>query len=413
MTIVKTTNAMNWKLILTASLLIALLPLVVQAQSRYEGIQNPPSANIYWKNYSEKAKEKAVQEIKDALELSLTHLSLFEYSFVLEELLQSYGNKGFKQEWEQYMDSLETTAGKELIGAGLIPLQAQFFHATLLANPRYKAQYPEAYAFLQQHTPKMKGMGYQPDEYKQVLDAYGFSDATGESIMMDFLMLEDVKLLEVIEQNLSLKARYQMWVENLTDPANEFSFSEYRPREMFTRKKYFLIDKLQNSDNSLAKISWPQIREIRTSRIRKPSPNSFFFQLTGTWEGTYDEKGRQIRIYLIPMSNRKDETQMKGYNKFVYQSDIKQIDMRGTFEDKGNYYHVKMEEYKLPFEQEPQWKQDAINEDWGGPEQFYPNELSYGLFDLNIDKETKEMTGTWSSKSGKLVRQFVIPKMGD
>lgn len=410
MTIVKTTSAMNWKLTLTASLLIALLPLVVQAQSRYEGIQNPPSANIYWKNYSEKAKEKAVQEIKDALELSLTHLSLFEYSFVLEELLQSYGNKGFKQEWEQYMDSLEVTAGEELIGAGLIPLQAQFFHATLQANPQYKDQYPEAYTFLQQHTPKMNGMGYQPEDYERLLDVYGFSDATGESIMMDFLMLEDVKLLEVIEQNLSLKARYQMWVENLTDPANEFSFNEYRPREMFTRKKYFLINKLQKSNNNLAKITWPQVKEVRTSRIRKPSPNSFFFQLTGTWEGTYDEKGRQIRIYLIPMSNKKDETQMKGYNKFVYQSDIKQIDMRGTFEDKDDHYHVKMEEYKVPFEQEPQWKQDVINEDWGGPEQFYPNELSYGLFDLNIDKKTKEMTGTWSSKSGKLVREFSIPK---
>ena len=408
---VKPTNVMNWKLILTASVLIALLPLALQAQNRYEGIADPPSANIYWQNYKDDIKEKRTQEIKDALRLSLTHLSLFEYSFVLEELLQSYSNEGFKEEWQQYMDSLETTAGKELIGAGLIPLQARFFHATLQANPQYKNQYSEAYAFLQQNTPKMTEMGYQPEDYKQVLDAYGFSDATGESIMMDFLMLEDERLLEVIEQNPSLKARYQMWVNNLTDPANEFQFNEYIPSEVPTRKKLFLVEKLKQSNHPLAKSTWPQIREIRTSRIRKPASDSFFNQLTGTWEGTYDKKGRQIRIYLIPMSNRKDETQMKGYNKFVYQSDIKQIDMRGTFEDKGDYYQVKMEEYKVPFKEEPQWKQDAINQDWGGPEEFYPNELSYGLFDLQINKETKEMTGTWSSKSGKLVRQFTIPKV--
>jgi hypothetical protein len=86
--------------------------------------------------------------------------------------------------------------------------------------------------------------------------------------------------------------------------------------------------------------------------------------------------------------------------------------MRGTFEDKVDYYHVKMEEYKVPFEKEPQWKQDAINDDWGGPEKFYPNDLSYGLFDLKIDKKTKEMTGRWSSKSGKIVREFIIPKTG-
>ena len=411
---VKPTNAMNWKLILTASVLILLLPLALQAQNRYEGIADPPSANIYWQNYKDNAKGKLIQEIKDALSLSLTHLSLFEYAFVLEELLQSYSNKGFKKEWQQYMDSLETTAGKELIGAGLIPLQAQFFHATLQANLQYQEQYPKAYTFLKENTPEMLGMGYQPEEYDQVLDAYGFSDATGESIMMDFLMLEDVKLLEVIERNSSLKARYQIWVENLTDPANEFSFNEYRPREMFTRKKYFLISKLQSSDTNLAKTTWPQLKEIRTSRINlnsKLTNNERFFSLTGTWEGTYDKKGRQICIYLVPLSNRKDETQMKGYNKFVYQSDIKQIDMHGTFEGKGDYYHVKMEEYKVPFEEEPQWKQDAINEDWGGPEEFYPNELSYGLFDLQINKETKEMTGTWSSKSGKLVRQFTIPKV--
>lgn len=411
--IVKTINAMNWKSILTANLLTVFLSLGLNAQSKYEGIQDPPSANIYWKNYNEEVKKKRTREIKDALSLSLTHLSLFEYSFVLEELLQAYDNEGFKKEWQQYVDSLKTTAGKELIGAGLIPLQAQFFNATLQANPQYKSQYPEAYTFLEQNTPKMEGMGYQPEEYEQVLEQYAFSDIVGEGIMMDFLMLEDLKLLEVIEQNPSLKSRYQLWVENLNDPANNFRFNDYRPREMFTRKKYFLISKLQSSDNNLAKSTWPQLKEIRTSRIRKPSPDSFEVLLTGTWEGTCDEKGRQIRIYLVPVSNKKDETQIKGHNKFVYQSDIKQIAMRGAFEDKGDHYHVKMEEYKVPFEEEPQWKQDAINEDWGGPEKFYPNELSYGLFDLKIDKQTKEMSGTWSSKSGKIVREFAIPKTGN
>lgn len=410
---VKIINAMNWKSILTASILTVFLSFNLNAQNRYEGIQDPPSANIYWKNYNEDVKEKLTQEIKDALSLSLTHLSLFEYSFVLEELLQAYSNRDFQQNWKSYVDSLKITAGKELVGAGLIPLQAQFFHATLQANPQYKEQYPEAYAFLQKNTPKMEGTGYQPEEYGQVLEDYAFSDIVGEGIMMDFLMLEDVKLLEVIEQNPSLKARYELWVKNLGDPANRLRYNEFIPSEILTRKKIYLVEKLKRIDHPLAKITWEPIKEIKVSRIRKPSADSFFNQLTGTWEGTYDEKGRQIRIYLVPVSNRKDETQIKGYNKFVYQSDIKQIAMRGTFEDKGDHYHVKMEEYKVPFEEEPQWKQDAIIEEWGGPEKFYPNDLSYGLFDLKIDKKTKEMTGTWSSKSGKIVREFTIPKTGN
>jgi hypothetical protein len=182
---------------------------------------------------------------------------------------------------------------------------------------------------------------------------------------------------------------------------------------MLTRKKIYLVEKLKLIDHPLANITWEPIKEIKVSRIRKPSPDSFEVILTGTWEGIYDEKGRQIRIYLVPVSNKKDETQIKGYNKFVYQSDIRQIAMRGTFEDKRDYYDLKMEEYKVPFEEEPQWKQDAINEEWGGPEKFYPNDLSYGLFDLKINKETKEMTGTWSSKSGKIVREFIIPKVGN
>lgn len=40
--------------------------------------------------------------------------------------------------------------------------------------------------------------------------------------------------------------------------------------------------------------------------------------------------------------------------------------MRGTFKDQGDHFQVNMQEYKVPFDQEPQWKQDAINEDWGG-----------------------------------------------
>ena len=410
---VKIISAMNWKSILTGSLLIALLPLSLRAQNRYEGIQDPPSANIYWTNYSEEVKKKLTQEIIESLTLSLSHLSLFDYSFILEELLQAYSNDGFKENWKQYLDSLETTAGKELIGARLIPLQAQFFHASLQANPQYKEQYPEAYVFIQQNTPKMEGMGYQLEEYEQVLEQYAFSDVVGEGIIMDFLMLEDIMLLEVIESNPSLKDRYILWVENLSDPSNQFIFNEYVPSEVLTRKKYFLVEKLRLSEHPLAKITWAPLKEILIASIPEPSPDSFEVILTGTWEGIYDEKGRQIRIYLVPVSNKKDETQIKGYNKFVYQSDIRQIAMRGTFEDKGDYYEVKMEEYKVPFEEEPQWKQDAINEEWGGPDKFYPNELSYGLFDLKIDKKTKEMTGTWSSKSGKIVREFTIPKVGD
>lgn len=406
------TNAMNWKLTLTASWLITLMSSSLQAQSRYEGIQDPPSANIYWKNYSEDVKAKLTQEIKNALNRSLSHLSLFEYSFVLEELLQAYPKEGFKDEWKHYVDSLETTAGRDLIGSGLIPLQAQFFHATLEANPQYQKLYREAYTFLQQNTPRMEGMGYQVEEYEHILERYAFSDIVGEGIMMDFLMLEDVRLLETIEQNAALKARYQAWVENLTDPANRFRYNDFVPSEVLTRKKIFLVERLKRIEHSLAKLTWPQLKEVKVSRIRKPLPDSFEVVLSGTWEGKYADTEKLIRIYLSPVSNEKEENRIKGYSKFTYQSDIQQIDMQGTFEDKGDYFEVKAEEYRVAFEEEPQWKQDAINESWGGPDKFYPRPESYGKFALRIDKKTRAMIGRWTSSSGKLVREFEISKVG-
>ncbi len=114
---------------------------------------------------------------------------------------------------------------------------------------------------------------------------------------------------------------------------------------------------------------------------------------------------------MNPYSNLADEDSLRGYNKFTWQSDIKQIAMRGIFEDKGSYFKVKMEEYRVPFEEEPKGKQDIINESWGGRKKFYPHSMSYGMFEFIIDKKTKIMKGTWSSRSGNLVREFEIPKL--
>ena len=410
---VKKTNAMNWKSILSASWLI-LLPLSsLLAQHRYEGIKDPPSVNPYRKNYDEDLLKESIEEIKNAIALGFPNMDLFEYSLVIEELQSSFQNKGFQEDWKAYMDSLETAAAGGLAASGLIPLQARFFHATLEANPGYKERFPEAYAFLRGHTPRMEGMGYRPSEYAEVLGRYGFSDIVGEGIIMDFLMLEDVRLLEVIAGDAPLRDSYLRWVDNLGDPANEFSFSEKRPLLMLTQKKQYLLGKLRESDHPLAEITWPPFGNIMITRIRDPAPDSFTVALTGTWEGTYDAKGRRIRIYLTPYSNREGEDSIKGHNKFVFQSDIKQIKMKGTFRDSAHHYHISMEEYKVPFEKEPHWKRDVINEHWGGPGKFYPHDLSYGLFDVMIDKGTMEMSGTWSSKSGKIVREFTIPKVGD
>ncbi len=405
---------MKWKLrlIANASYMLMLIMLNVansKAQGSYQGIEDPKSSNPYWKNYTVDVKEKRTQEIKDALQLSLSHISLFEYSFILEELLQTYKSGDFEQKWNYIMDSLEVVARGNLIGAKLIPLQAQFFHATLNANPEYAVTYPDAYQFIQENTPKMEDMGYQQNEYGEVLKKYAFSDIVGEGIMMDFLMLENVRLLKVISDNPSIEKTYILWLENLTDPSNEFRFNEFRPREMFTRKKYYLINILQNSKQRLSQISWEQLKKVRTSRIREPASDSFNNILTGTWQGSYADK--EIQIYMNPYSNFAGEDSLRGYNKFTWQSDIKQIAMRGTFEDKGGYFKVKMEEYRVPFQEEPKGKQDVINESWGGPEKFYPHSMSYGIFEFIIDKKTKSMKGTWSSRSGNLVREFEIPKL--
>ncbi len=401
----------KWRLIVNLFIwsIVCLATLSLNAQDRLIGIKKPSSANPYWETYSQESKEKKRNDIKKAITLNIGNFSLFEYSFVLDELLQVYRKNAFEQDWHQYMDSLKAVAESNLIGAGLIPLQVQFFHATLLANPELKQQHPEAYKFIQENTPKMEGMGYQPDEYEEILKKYAFSDIVGEGIMLEFLMLKDVKLLETINNNPSLKDHYLLWLENLPDPANNFRFDVNRPVELLSRKKNYLVQKLQQSDYPLAKITWEPLSQVRISRIREPASDSFNNILTGTWQGSYADK--EIQIYMNPYSNFAGEDSLRGYNKFTWQSDIKQIAMRGTFEDKGGYFKVKMEEYRVPFQEEPKGKQDVINESWGGPEKFYPHSMSYGIFEFIIDKKTKSMKGTWSSRSGNLVREFEIPKL--
>jgi hypothetical protein len=408
---------MKWKLKLTGKIIVLLFILLVSviirghAQYRYSGIQNPPQANIYWENYTNEVQKQLISEILDALKISVSSLDLFEYSFVVEELLQSFQNDAFKERWITYMDSLSSEAMKGHMRSGLIPLQAQFFLATLKANPDYQEQYSEAFEFISSHTTAMNGLEWRPEQYEEILERFAFSDALGEGIMLEFLMLEDVYLLEIINNNPKLKDRFLIWVENLGDIANEFRFNEVRPREMFTRKKFFLTEKLKKSDHPLARISWEPISQIRTGRIHPTPPDSFYKILNGTWQGSFADK--EIRISIYPVDNVNPERKLTGFNKFTTQDDIKQIDMRGTFGDSGDHFEVTMEEYRLPYDEEPAWKREIIEKYWGGPEKFYPAESSYGVFNVTVDKKSQIMKGTWKSNNGQLIREFEIPKISE
>jgi hypothetical protein len=107
------------------------------------------------------------------------------------------------------------------------------------------------------------------------------------------------------------------------------------------------------------------------------------------------------------------ERKLTGFNKFTTQDDIKQIDMRGTFGDSGDHFEVTMEEYRLPYDEEPAWKREIIEKYWGGPEKFYPAESSYGVFNVTVDKKSQVMKGTWKSNNGQLIREFEIPKISE
>ncbi len=96
----KLTNAMKWKLRLIANVfiwsIIFSVPLNSFAQNQFVGIKKPSSANPYWDSYSQESKERKINDIKEAIALNIKNFSLFEYSFVLEELLQSYTSTSFR-----------------------------------------------------------------------------------------------------------------------------------------------------------------------------------------------------------------------------------------------------------------------------------------------------------------------------
>lgn len=385
---------MKWKYkspdkLIWFSLLIALLFTISQAhsQSRYKGIHNPPSANVNWKNYAPEIQQKLATEILEALKLGISNIDLFEYSFILEELLKSYSNDGFQENWKSYMVSLENEANKMIIRSGLIPLQSEFFHATLDANLEYKFKYPEAFAFIKENTPLMIEMGWKPEEFPAILEKYAFSEAIGEGIIMDLLMLEDVYLLELIDQNQQLKERYKIWLTNLVDTGNAFQYSEKRPSEIFTRKKLYLVEKLKKSKNALAQESWRPIKGIMTMKFPEIASDHFFKVLNGTWQGIYITN-KTIRISLYPISNVNPERKLKGQNKFDTQEDKDLIYMEGSFEDRTSYFEVTM--YELP-------KSKPLN----------------GVFKVMIDKGSQQMKGNWTSYDKTLKRDFSIPKISE
>jgi hypothetical protein len=225
--------------------IIIFIAILVSNQSngqvnRYKGIENVINImNPYWSNYKDAIKIKHISAIEKSIARSIGNYSLIEYCFALDELLARLENNPEAQsKWLSYMDSLVLLSYGNDARAGIIPLESQFFIATLKRNETdLSKNFPNSFTFLIKNTPQMYEYGYKASDYESILKEKAFSEVKGEGIVFDLLLLEDVFLLNVIENNSELTKRYNTWLTyKIPDRSFAFEYSDDRAGEILQRK---------------------------------------------------------------------------------------------------------------------------------------------------------------------------------
>jgi len=165
---------------------------------RYEGINNDPNIDPDF--------DKGGDKIKASIEENISHLNLFEYAHALPELYQLIDEKRVDiKDWKLHIDSLEKKAAihmNDTVPAywavnhlGIIPLQAEFFIASLYKSERLRKKYPQVFKDLIQYTSTMKGLGYEESNYDSLIT---ISDTKGENTFWYFFQLEGCNLKEIM-----------------------------------------------------------------------------------------------------------------------------------------------------------------------------------------------------------------------
>jgi len=359
--------------------------------NRYNGIANDVGImNPFWSNYKEDIKAQHIASIEKSISRSIKNYTLIEYCFALDQLLSKLENNVSTQnEWLLYMDSLVLYSKGNSPRAGIIPLESQFFIATLKKNAaELSRNYPKAYSFLVENTPPMFGYGYKPSDYELILKEKGFSEIKDEGVIFDLLLLEDTSLLNVIEKNPELLKRYHTWLTyNVPDRSFAFEFSEDRASEVLRRKFLYLWNLFKQQNNELAQYTAEQLLKIKVVRPKPVPQYSPLRVINGAWQGAF---GSEKEIYIInsysDVSN--NDNKVTGKSKFVGQPDSKFVLMVGNYKDKGTYFEIEMIEQP----DTAQWN---------------------GIFKYQINKETRILKGTWESNNRELKREFELKKRAE
>ncbi|MEQ8416433.1 MAG: hypothetical protein RIB71_18265 [Imperialibacter sp.] len=186
--------------------IMILIVLLVSAQKNFSqdygfsGVNNNPSVDADFANGSE--------QIGLSIKENLSNLNLYEYAHSLPELydLMESGEVTIQQ-WRTFVDSLEQTVVMHLEDTirpywavqylGLIPLQAQFFLASLEKSNSLRARYPDTYILIKENTPVMEGLGYKRANLDSLVT---FTDVVGTSTFWYFLQLFGCDLVRELQQ---------------------------------------------------------------------------------------------------------------------------------------------------------------------------------------------------------------------
>lgn len=225
---------------------------------------------------------KGSETIMSSIAMDVRNLNLLEYAYALPELYEvMHQGKVTERQWKDYMDlqneillSTKDTLKPLYVGQfkGLIPLQFQFFEATLERNKELKEKYHAEYKILKQ---------YQIDlqyEYKQaeIPNLITFSEVVGETNFWYFLQLEGCTLVEALKNNENLMKRIVI------------SATYFEITSTYKTPYYLQLRKLKDLQNRLSESKYPSCMEIslllnkRTIAIE--DKNMSFFEEHPGWD---------------------------------------------------------------------------------------------------------------------------------
>jgi len=252
-------------------LLSTMYILCFGQENRYEGVINDPEVN------QDFAKGTAL--IKASISSNLNNLNLFEYSHALPELYSLLeANKIKDVQWKRFVDSLENRVkihkNDTLLPywavdyTGIIPLQAQFFIASINKNEKLNKQYPRAFLILKENTSSMLGLGYKPEEFDSLLK---ISEVVGETNFWYFFQLEGCRYVkDVIKKKPKLIEQYRAITQSM-DMTSTYKIPLYLQK----RKWYTLQKRLYESNDPLCLEGANNMKNVS---IRIEDKNQHYFK---------------------------------------------------------------------------------------------------------------------------------------